>query len=150
MKMKYTEKCKKRFLKRKYNHLNRKNITGFYFELKDKVTFSDKMYEIKFKKRFSLYLYLYLKSQVPLNSFTISSPVEANFSRIAAEAGISKNTVKKAFWELVELGVVIYDESIPLSSNQIKKCLILNDGHFIGYDENNHKIIYAMNALGGD
>ena len=146
MKMNYTEKCKKRFLNRKYNHLNRKNLLEFITE-NEINEYSDKLYEIKFKKWFSIYLYLHLKNLIGSNEFTISEPIEVNFTQIAAKAGVARNTIKKAFWELVNFGLVIYDDLLPLSSNSIKKAMILNDKYLIGFNETEHKILYTLSAL---
>lgn len=146
MKMNYTARCKKRFLNRKYNHLNRKNL--FEFIADNEISeFSDKLYEINFKKWFSLYLYLHLKNLVGGNDFTISEPVEVNFTKIATKAGVARNTIKAAFWELVKLGLVIYDDLLPLSCNTIKKVMILNDKFLVGFNEAEHKIFYALSAL---
>lgn len=146
MKSNYTARCKKRFLNRKYNHINKKNLFEFItdFEIID---FSDKLYEIKFKKWFSLYLYLHLKNLVGNNTFSISEPIEVNFTNIATKAGVARNTVKKAFWELVTFGLVIYDDLLPLSSNSVKKVMILNDKYLIGFNETEQKILYALSAL---
>lgn len=146
MKTNYTARCKKRFLNRKYNHLNRKNLFEFISE-NEISEFSDKLYEIKFKKWFSIYLYLHLKSLVGNNDFTISEPIEVNFTKIATKAGVARNTIKKAFWELINLGLVIYDDLLPLSSNSIKKVMILNDKYLIGFNEADNKILYALSAL---
>lgn len=146
MKTNYTARCKKRFLNRKYNHINKKNLFEFIAE-NEINDFSEKLYEIKFKKWFSLYLYLHLKNLVGHNDFTISQPIEVNFTQIGEKAGVARNTIKKAFWELVTFGLVIYDDLLPLSSNSVKKVMILNDKFLIGFNETEQKILYALSAL---
>jgi len=147
MRLNYNQKCKTRFLKRKYSHINSENINKFYTGLN--ITIDDKLYEIRFHSSFTLYLYQYLKSnavgyeeETP-GVFAVSMPLNVNFNLITKLAGVSRNTVKAAFKELIQLGFVYYDESIPLSKNKVKQCLILNSKYLIGYDENEHKIIYS-------
>lgn len=108
-----------------------------------------KLYEIKFHSSFAFYLYLYLKSkaigyldQGP-DDFTISQPIKLNITKVAYEAGISRNTVKSAYKELKRLGIV-YDAIIPVFNNKVKECMIINPKYVIGYDENEHKVIYSI------
>ncbi|WP_276975766.1 hypothetical protein [Flavobacterium filum] len=139
----------RKFLKRTFSHKNSENIRVFYESLKTAI--DPKLYEIKFHSSFGLYLYLYLKSkavgymdQSP-EDFTISKPIQINFTKVAQEAGIARNTVKAAFKELLRLNIV-FESVIPIFNNKVKECSILNSKYFIGYDENEHKVIYSMNS----
>ena len=150
MRTAYTEKCKRKFNQKRYNHINKENIKDFYDSLN--VSYSDKLYEVKFKKSFSLYLYLYLKSKsVPFEfstskEFTISKPLPVNFSGISLKALVGRNTVKRAFHELVSLGLLIYDESLRKTERHfsIKKCMLVNDYYIESYDEDNKKVIFSI------
>jgi len=148
MRMNYNQKCMRKFLKRRFSHINSDNIRAFYLEVNEPI--DEKLYEIKYYSSFAFYLYLYLKSNATgyLNErpdeFTISQPIKINFTRIAQKAGISINTVKSAFKELVNLGIAYSDATIPLCNNKVKECMILNSKYIIGYDENEHKIIYSI------
>jgi hypothetical protein len=120
------------------------------------VTYSDKLYEVKFKKSFSLYLYLFLKSRAEpyevstSNEFTISKPLPVNFSTISMKAQVGRNTVKRAFRELVGLGLLIFDENLKktLKNYNVKKCMLVNDYYLEGYDDVNNRIIYSLKTKG--
>jgi len=131
--------------------MNSENIRAFYERLKTAI--DPKLYEIKFHSSFGFYLYLYLKSkamgymeQSP-EDFTISKPIQINYTIVAQEAGIARNTVKAAFKELLRLNIV-YEAAIPVFNNKVKECIIRNSKYFIGYDENEHKVIYSINTQG--
>ncbi len=147
MRLNYNQKCKTRFLKRKYSHVNSENINKFYAGLN--ITIDDKLFEIRYHSAFTFYLYLYLKSNAAgyqkesPAEFLVSMPLNVNFNLITKLAGISRNTVKAAFKELIQLGFVYFDDDIPLSKNKVKQCLLLNSKYLLGYDENEHKIIYS-------
>jgi len=147
MRLNYNHKCKRRFLKKKSSHLNSQKIKDFYLQLNTK--HSDKLYEIHYHSSFAFYLYLFLKnsaegynSKCP-DEFTISKPVKINFTKVAKMAKVSRNTVKAAYAELLNLGLV-YETIIPIFSNKVKECMVLNDCYLIGYDEEKHRIIYSI------
>lgn len=139
---------KNKFLKRKYNHVNRSNIKAFY-EKHVSANYSDKIFQVMFQNKFSIYLYLYLKSNCAPYAvqdavkFNLSQPVKVNLSEISRLANIGRNTVKRALRELIQLGLVL--ELIPdvrKSHKDLKQVMVLNEYHLIGYDKANHKIIY--------
>lgn len=143
--------CKKIFFKKKFNHLHMDNIRDFY-EKYCNVRHSDILYQIPFKSSFSFYLYLYLKSQakpfVPGDTdFSVSRPVDVNFGRIRDMAKITINTVKKSFWELVEVGLLIYSEDMkPQYHNSTKAVMVLNDEIVIGFDKKQNRVIYSIKS----
>lgn len=143
----YTMNCKERFFKKQYTHLCKDNLKEFY-ELCD-VNYSDKLFEVKFKKSFAFYLFLYLKSEVKdrhgETSFIISKPVDVNFSEISHYAGVSRNTVKWAYKELIELGLII--PAIPYEMpkhNTLKFCSVVNDSNLLLFDDVNRKAVYSI------
>lgn len=148
MRQNYNQKCMKKFLSRKYSHMNSENIRTFYESLNTAV--ESKLFEIRFHSSFALYLYLYMISRALKYSeqsqveFTISQPITINFTQVAKLAGISRNTTKVAFYELVKLGIVIYEPAIPLCKNKVKECMIINPKLIIGYNENEHQVIYSI------
>ena len=154
MKTSYTKRCKRKFNKKRYNHINKENIKDFYNSIN--VSYSDKLYEVRFKKSFSLYLYLFLKSQAEpyelstSKEFTVSQPVAVNFSAISMKAQVGRNTVKRAFQELVSLELLIYNENLKktLKHYSIKKCMLVNDHYVVGYDDVNKRIIYSFKTKG--
>jgi len=151
MRLNYNQKCKTRFLKRKYSHENSENIKKFYTGLNSIA--DDKLFEIRYHSTFTFYLYLYLKSNAAgyheesPGEFLVSMPLNVNFNLITKLAGVSRNTVKAAFKELIRLGFVYFDDNIPLSKNKVKQCLLLNSKYLLGYDENEHKIIYSHSSI---
>ena len=147
-KAKHLLKRKKIFIKKKLNHINSKRLKAFY---KKHITAqpSDILYTIKFRSSLSFYLYLYLKSLVVwYGEFkNISQPIEINFWRIHLLSGMVKNTVKKSFRELVDVGLVIYNKDvIHKHHNSTKSVLVINDECLIGFDEKNNKVIYSIDS----
>lgn len=139
------------FSRKKLNHLNSARFRNFWLKYCSKVVFSDVLYEIRFKSSFSFYLYLYLKSQAVGyeiergSNFTISQPIDVNFGRIVKISGVTINTIKKAFYELVDSGLLLYREDMkPKYHNSTKSVMILNDKQLVGYDQDKKRIIYSI------
>jgi hypothetical protein len=142
------ERLKRNFLKKKQNHLNSEKYKQFY-EKYIKVEFSDILYEIGFKSNFSIYLYLYLKSVAAFYpDVGISEPIEINFEYIKRISGLCKNTVKKAFWALVDSGMVIFNEDTPVKMrhNLCKSVMIFDDRFLIGFNEIDNQTYYSIKA----
>ena len=147
-KVKYTSRCKKKFYSRMYNHINTDHIKVFY-EKYLIAEYSDRLFELQYKNKFTLYLYIYLKSKaIPYDlqdkiKFNVSQPLEVNISEISRLAHAGRNTVKRALKELIQLGLLL--EMIPdkrKSHNEFRQVMLLNDYHLIGYNKKQHKIIY--------
>ena len=141
----YAKKCVQKFLGNKYNHVNNKKIQDFYCSIDS--MYSDKLYEVKFKKSFSFYLYLYLKDCYEDfsgdMSYNTSLPVDVNFSLISEYAKVGRNTVKRAYKELIDLGLVI---SLVGNGkhNSIKKCQVVNDRKLVKFDEVNGVCVFNL------
>lgn len=142
------------FSRKKLNHLNSARFRNFWDKYCSRVVFSDILYEINFKSSFSFYLYLYLKSQAVGYdieggcNFTVSQPLDVNFGRIVKISGLTTNTVKKAFRELVNNGLFLYrDDFKPKYHNSTKSVMVLNDKQLVGYDRDNKRIIYTIKKL---
>lgn len=153
MKLSKQERRKRWFNRKKLNHFNTKRLKVFYEQYIGNCEYSEKLYEIRFKSSFALYLYLYLKSRAkgygPERGadFSISQPVDVNFGKLVEISRMTRNTVRKAFWELVELGLVIYSEELkPEHHNSTKAVMILNDRYFIGFDDKQKRVIYSINS----
>jgi hypothetical protein len=145
-------RAKKWFMEKERNHLNSEKFRKFYELFKD-IQYSEKLYEIKFKSSFSIYLYLYLKSQAKPyevegdGNFSISQPVEVNFGKIQRLSQLTKNTVKKAFWELVNMGLLLFSEDLkPKHHNSTKAVMVLNDQYLVGFDEKRNRIVYSIKS----
>lgn len=147
------ERCRRRFESKKLNHLNSNRWKAFCEKYLAVVEFSEHLYEIKFKSSFAIYLYLYLKSQAkpyPLDSnedYSVSAPVEINFEKLVRMTKMCRNTMRKAFWELVRVGLLLYKKDfISKHQNLPKQVLLLNDKYLIGYDESSGKVVYSINS----
>jgi len=153
MKLSQQERRKRWFEKKRLNHMNSIKLEAFYKQYIGNCGYSEKLYEIRFKSSFALYLYLYLKNRAKGyeldggdTSFSISQPVDVNFGKLVEISRMTRNTVRKAFWELVELGLVIYSEELkPEYHNSTKAVMVLNDKYFVGFDDKQKKVIYSIN-----
>jgi hypothetical protein len=139
------------FCRKKLNHLNSAKFRLFWEKQCSKVKFSHVLYEIHFKSSFSFYLYLYLKSLAVGydvegdEEFSISQPVDVNFGRLVKISDLTMNTVKKAFHELVEVGLLLYrDDFKPKYHNSTKSVMVLNDKQLVGYDQDKKRIVYSI------
>jgi len=145
----YTNRCKTRFNKRRYNHINNDHIRMFYEKHLLASQYNDKLFEIKYKNKFTLYLFIYLKSIAePFThqdniTFTVSQPIAVNISEISRLAGTGRNTVKRSLKELIQLGLLL--EMIPEIRKrhfELKQVMLLNDYHLKGYSKKFKRILY--------
>ena len=148
MREKDIQRAKKKFLKKHRNHLNDPKLKEFFGKLP--VEFTDKMYEIKFKCSFTLYLFLYFKSQAksyyedPPRPFNLSMPIDVNLQRIVKMSGIARNTVKRAFEELLQLRFINQCEYVKPYHNSTKSISLVNDLYMLCYDETHHIVHFTI------
>lgn len=140
------------FCMKKLNHLNSYKFRNFWQKYCKDINHSNVLYEIQFRSSFSFYLYLYLKSLAIgyMNerdgNFTISQPIDVNFGAIIKLSAMSKNTIKKAFFELINAGLLLYREDFkPKYHNSTKSVLLINDFKIAGYDKYKKRVIYSVN-----
>lgn len=153
IKLNNINKRKRWFERKKLNHFNSLKLKDFYVQYLVNIEYSEKLLEIRFKSSFAFYLYLYLKSKAApyeiddYKTFCVSQPVEVNFGKLAEISKMTRNTVKKAFWSLVRVGLVIYNEDAKSPyHNSTKMVMLLNDKHLIGFDYDAERIIYSLNS----
>jgi hypothetical protein len=148
-KVSYTNRCKTRFYRRRYNHVNNEHIKSFYEKHLLTSKYNDKLFEIQYKNKFTLYLFIYLKSiAAPYphqdnTTFTVSQPIAVNISEISRLAGTGRNTVKRSLKELIEIGLLL--EMIPEVRKrhfELKQIMLLNDYHLKGYSKKFKRILY--------
>jgi hypothetical protein len=143
------EKSKKRFLRKRLNHENNERLKNLLDGLT--VPVSDKLYLVKFRCYFSLYLYLLLKEQAVKitlggENFLISFGVEINFLRTSSKYCVSRNTVKRAFRELKKIGLIFSVRGMKSNRHKsVRTCLIFNDNKIGYFDEKKRKVMYTMN-----
>jgi len=146
-------KSKRWFENKRLNHLNNVKLRAFYAEYLSNIKYSDVLLDIRFKSSFAIYLFVFLKSKAKpfelesLDDYSISQPIDVNFGQIADMSKMSRNTVKKAFRELVKVGLIFYRTGAKGEHhNSTKSIMLLNDKHLIGYDRNAEKVIYSINS----
>jgi len=149
MQEKDLQRSKKKFLQKKRTHINNKQLAEFYSGLH--VKFSEKVYEIKFKCFFTLYLYLYLKSQAksyyeddPSRVFNLSKPIDFNIQHIVDKSGVARNTVKRAFKELLQLRFINECVHVKPTHNSTKTVSIVNDHFMLCYVEKSHQVMFTI------
>ena len=143
MRKKRLGKLKRAFYSKKQNHLNSNKYEKFNELIKAKP--SDILFEMRFRSSFSLYLYLYLKSIATFYpESSISEPVEVNFEKLKRLSGLSKNTIKAGFWELIQNQLIFFNEDTPvrMKHNQCKSILVFNDKYLIDACEIENKMNY--------
>lgn len=144
-----SQKKKKRFLKRKNNHFNNFKLKIIFENLN--VDFSTVLYEIPFKCYFSIYLYLILKSKVQFwdypempEYYRIASSQDLNIFRLSKETGVCRNTIRKAFDELVRYRMLEITNNIIPNHKSTKSLLLYNDRHIYIFDEEYEHVIYSI------
>ncbi|MFC2093771.1 hypothetical protein ACFLSV_07710 [Bacteroidota bacterium] len=150
---KYLEKRKRKFAKKKMNHLNNERLEKFYNQFLRDVKYSEKLFLIKFKSCFSFYLYLYLKSQAKgFNTeeggagSCLSEPIEFSICGTQRLTGLVRNTVRKAFRDLIAIGLVFYkNDLLQKRHNLTRAVILLNDDCLLDWDDKNRKVIYSIN-----
>jgi hypothetical protein len=141
------ERLKKNFLKKKQNHLNSEKYKKFNGLIKCEP--SDILFAMRFRSSFSLYLYLYLKTIASFyQDVGISEPIEVNFEELKRLTGLVKNTIKKAFWELVDCGLIVFNEDITVNMrhNLCKSVMVFDDRYLIGFNEIDNQTYYSIKA----
>lgn len=141
-------KCQKRFKRKRLTHFNNPKLKGVY----DKywVEHSPVLYTIPFKCYFSFYLYLILKSQVKFLSwadmkyyFRIAASQDVNINRIHTETGVSKNTIRKSYWELVRYRLIEITDYVQPYHKSTKSVLVMNDYYIHSFDRELGYVLYS-------
>lgn len=144
-------KSERQFKTRQKSHHKNAKLRAFY-DLCDH-EHHPVIYSVPFKCAFSFYLYAYLKFNAHPFEFekgffewSLSKPVTITFGKIARVAGVSINTVKAAYRELVSLGFLKHADLLTDSAhNAPKSAMVVNDHYIIGYDDLSHKVLFDIN-----
>lgn len=140
-------KATKKFYKKKLNHSNCPLLNEFYQKHCCQV-YKQILHDLDFQCHFSFYLYLYLKKNaVPFSNdpsesaHKLSQTITLNLTKTAKLAGVSRNTLKKSFEELVKKGLILYSNNpTPRKSNRPKIVLLVFDNAIIGYEKEEDKV----------
>jgi hypothetical protein len=142
------EKQKRKFIKRKKNHLHNEKLHCFFNSLD--VEYSHKIFDIKFYSTFTFYLYLYLKANVKIftyegmpDYFRLALSQDVNFSKIARLAGVSRSSVRKAYDELIEVGMIIETPHIAPQHLSTRTCMVFNDFYIHSYNRRTGKVEFT-------
>lgn len=152
------ESYKRRHLKKKRSYVNDKKLGAIMKHLQ--ISYSYILYTIKFKSPLSLYLFLYLKNRayttkVPeiynlpamYSTKFFSFPVEVRFSKMAKELGFTRNSVKYAYRELLDIGLIqdTTEEILP-EHLSAKTCIVFNDENILYFDSQKRKVCYSIQS----
>ena len=145
-------KARKKFYHKKLNHCKSASLNDFY-QNHCEHNYNPILLDLNFHSHFSFYLYLFIKKQaVPYSLFsddavnTISQPINLNLTKVAILGGVSRNTIKKSFNELVKKGLILHTNiSAPRRSNQPKIVMLLYDDIILGYEKLEDKVYFDFN-----
>lgn len=145
-----------RELRKKQNRFKRKRLSHFNSpKLKAilenyQVEFSSVLYEIPFKCYFSFYLYMILKSQVRFMDwldmpyyYKIAVSQDMNINKIHKQTGICRNTIKKAFRELVNFRMIEITDYVKPEHKSTKSILVFNDYYIHSFDSTLGYVLYS-------
>lgn len=126
----------------------KKNLKIAEYKTKCATAFNSKLSEKKFNCYFSMYLYLRLKKSISdkYQSYIVSSPIEMNISEISREAKVSRNTCRKAYRELLNLGLLIKNDEVNSDKNSFNSVILVNDKFISGWSNDEEAINFKFNV----
>ena len=150
LKQKEISEAYKIFRSRKKCHMKETRLKYFYVSCAKE--FNPVLYTIPFNCYFSFYLYLFLKAKAEKfrfesnsEQFTVSKPMEINFSKIRRLTGIPMGTIKSAYRELQKFGFLIYTEELASDKkNESKYAMLQNDYYILEHDPIKDKTIFNI------
>lgn len=107
----------------------------------------DQLYLIKFRHYVSLYLYLYIISlSEPISeSSPYSNLVRVNITKLSTQIECSRNTMKAAYKELLQLGLIM--EINEFIGNKPKMCSVVNYDFIVGFEKNKGKVVFSISKI---
>ncbi len=128
--------------------LKKKHIKIEEYKTKCASAFNSNLSEEKFNCYFSMYLYLRLKKNISdkYKSYIVSSPIEINISEISREAKVSRNTCRKAYRELLNLGLLIKNDDAITDKYSFNSVILVNDKFISGWSKDEEAINFKFNA----
>ena len=144
----HLERKLKVFKKRKNTHFNNAKLKTIMGKINCDI--SIKLYDIPFNCFFSIYLYLLLKSKVKFMDwcempyyYRIAVTQDFNINRLSKETGICRNTIRKAFQELVKFKLVEITDYVEPDHKATKPCLVFNDYYIHSFDYDLGHVVYS-------
>lgn len=146
------EKKKNKFKRKRKTHFNNANLKRIYESVTKSVDFSDVLFEIPFRCFFSLYLFLILKSKVryldwlknlPDYYSKIAVSQDMNIFKLSREYNINRNTIRKAYFELLQYKLIESTPEIKPYHKSCKSILIYNDAFIHSFDSDLGHVVYS-------
>lgn len=141
-------KKQKRFKKKRLSHFNNAKLKSIYD--KCQVEFSPVLYEIPFQSYFSFYLYLILKSKVTFmdwfdmpSYYRLAVSQDLNINQLHNETGVCRNTIRKAFKELVRYRMVEITDYVAPEHKSTKPIIVYNDYYIHSFDPELGYVVYS-------
>ena len=141
------QKKQKRFMKKRLSHYCSPKLKAV-FE-KYPVEFSPVLYEIQFRCYFSFYLFLILKSQVKYMDWfdrpeylRLSISQDLNINKIYRETKVCRNIIRRAYRELIKLGMIEETNYVRPTHKSCKSILVYNDHYIHSYSKEEGRVIF--------
>ena len=141
-------KKQKRFMKKRLSHYNSPKLKAV-FE-KYTVEFSPVLYEIPFRCYFSFYLFLILKSQVKFMAwldcpeyYRLAISQDLNINQIYRDTKVCRNIIRRAYRELVKLGMIEETNYVRPTHKSCKSILVYNDYYIHSYSKEEGRVIFT-------
>ena len=141
-------KKQKKFKRKRLSHFNNPKLKTIFENYQ--VEFSPVLYEIPFKCYFSFYLYLILKSQVKFMDwadmkyyYKIAVSQDMNINKLHKETGICRNTIRKAFRELLHMRMIEITDYVEPEHKSTKSILVFNDYYIHSFDSTLGYVLYS-------
>lgn len=146
------EKKINKFKRKRKTHFSNQNLKRIFEDVTKTVDFSDVLYEIPFRCFFSLYLYLILKSKVkfidwiedpPSYYSKIAVSQDLNILKLSREYNINRNTIRKAYYELLRYKLIESTPEIKPTHKSCKSILVFNDFWIHSFDDDLGHVVYS-------
>ena len=142
------EKKKRAFKRKRLRHFKNEKLKKIFEE--NPVEFSEKLYTIPFKCFFSFYLFLLLKKYVQFINwcetpyyYRIAESQDLNINKLSKETGVCRNSIRKAFYELVKMKLVEISNYFEPHHKACKPCLVYNDFYISCFDTELGHVLYS-------
>ncbi len=138
----------RKFKRRRLTHFNSPKLKAIYDGLQ--IEHSQVLYEIPFKCYFSFYLFLILKSQVKFMNwlecpeyYRLAISQDLNINKIHRETRVCRNIIKKAFLELVRMGLIEETDYVKPEHKSCRAILVYNDYYIHGYSKEEGRVLFT-------
>jgi len=146
------EMKKNKFKRKRKTHFNNPNLMRIFESITKSIDFSDVLFEIPFQCHFSLYLFLILKSKVrfidwienpPSYYSKIAVSQDLNIMKLSREYNVNRNTIRKAYFELVRYRLIESTPEIKPFHKSTKSVCIYNDYYIHSFDKDLGHVVYT-------